>query len=52
MFRRDTLVTEDATYLINLIESPDNKSLEVQFQGNAEIKVLVESIMVGDKWVG
>ncbi|MBA7637796.1 hypothetical protein ES703_45445 [subsurface metagenome] len=46
MCRRDTFVAEDAPHLVDFIEPADDESLEVELQGDTQVEVLVESIMV------
>ena len=48
----DALVAEDAPYLVDLVEPADDEPLEVQLRGDAQVKVLVEGVMVGDEGGG
>ena len=48
----DALVAEDAPQLVDLVEAADDQPLEVQLQGDAQVEVLVEGVVVGDEGAG
>lgn len=47
----DAFVTEDTTDFEDSVETTNNELLEVQLRGNAEVKVKVESVVVGNEWL-
>ncbi len=46
------LIAENTADLIDALEAADDQALEVEFQGNAEFEVLVESVKVGLEGAG
>jgi hypothetical protein len=48
----NTLVTENATYLVNLVEATNDQSFKVKFQSNAQVEVLVEGVVVSNEGTG
>ena len=46
MLNRDALVAEGTSYLVHLIKSPHYQPFEVQFQCDAEVKVVVKRLIM------
>ncbi|MBA7687175.1 hypothetical protein ES703_95635 [subsurface metagenome] len=52
MLGGDAFVAEGATQLVDFIKTTYNQSLKMEFMGNAQVEILVECVVVGDKGVG
>ncbi len=46
---RYSLVAEDVPDFVDLVEPADNQPFEVKLQGDTQVKVAVERIMIGNK---
>ena len=48
--RIDTLVPEDAADLVDSFHAADDQALQIEFQGNAQLDIFIERIVVRLKW--
>jgi hypothetical protein len=49
MSNRDAFITEGAPYLVNFVKAAYHQSLEMELQGNSQVEVFTESMVMGDK---
>jgi hypothetical protein len=49
MFNRDALIAENASHLIDFVKAAYYQSLEIKFQSDTEIKVLIKRMVMGDE---
>ena len=52
MFEINAFVAENTAYFIDLVKTADDQPLQMQFQGDTQIKIPVQGIMMGDKGTG